>query len=98
MHDLSYTSATDREILASIGARLKRLRAIRGMSQAHAAERAGLSRDTLYRAEQGDNLTLQTLIRLLRAYGRLGALESFIQVPEVSPMARLRERKKSRDG
>lgn len=98
MSTISYTSSTDQEILGEIGARLRMLRESRGLSKTDAAERAGIARRTLYGAERGENLTLQTLIRLLRAYGRLGALESFLQVPEVSPMARLRERKRKQDG
>lgn len=92
MNDIKYISATGAEILADIGGRLRALRKARGLTQSDAAERAGLSRNTLYRAEQGDNPTLQTVIRLLRTYGRLAALESFIPEPELSPMARLRER------
>lgn len=93
MNDIRYRSATDREVLEEVGDRLKALREARGLTQTEAAERAGVGRHTLYRAEHGDNPTLQTLVRLLRAYGRLSALESFIPRPEVSPMARLRERK-----
>lgn len=92
MSNIRYTSATDREILQEIGSRLKGLRKARGLSQADAAERAGIARRTLYGAEHGDNPTLHTVIRLLRAYGRLNALENFIPEPEMSPMARLRER------
>lgn len=95
MNDIRYKSATDDEILEEIGERLKSLREARGMTQTEAAERAGIGRHTLYRAERGGNPTLQTVTRLLRAYGRLHALESFIPRPEVSPMARLRERKGS---
>ena len=92
MNNIQYTSATDSEILEDIGARLTALRKARGLTQSEAAERAALSRNTLYRAEHGDNPTLQTVIRLLRTYGRLAAVESFIPPPEISPMARLRER------
>lgn len=95
MNDIKYISTTDSEILEEIGARLAALRKARGLTQADAAKRAGLSRNTLYRAEQGDNPTLQTVIRLLRTYGRLAALESFIPVPEISPMARLRDRRRA---
>lgn len=94
----TYTSATDREILESVGARLRALRKSRGLTQQEAAERAGLARSTVHETEKGENPTLQTVIRLLRAYGRLPALESFIPEPEVSPMARLRERKKESGG
>lgn len=98
MNEIEYKSAPDREILRALGERLRALRKARGLTQAAAAERAGLGRNTLYRAEQGDNPTLQTVIRLLRVYGRIEALESFIPAPEVSPMARLRERKKKQGG
>ncbi len=91
-NDIKYTSATDTEILEEIGGRLAALRKARGLTQTEAAARAALSRNTLYRTEQGDNPTLHTVIRLLRTYGRLAAVESFIPAPEISPMARLRER------
>ena len=96
MNDIKYTSATDLEILKEIGERMAALRKARGLTQTDAAERAGLSRNTLYRAEQGDNPTLHTVIRLLRIYGRLPALEAFVPAPEISPMARLRDRKGDR--
>ncbi|MFC1661755.1 helix-turn-helix domain-containing protein [Gemmatimonadota bacterium] len=99
MHNISDKSATDREILREIGERLQALRRARGLTQGQAAEQAGLGRNTLYRAEQGENPTLLTLVRLLRVYGRLAALESFIPPLEVSPMARLKARKgESRGG
>lgn len=91
MQHISYTTRTDPEILQDIG---RRLRALRGdRQQQEAAELAGLTRQTVARAERGDNPTLLTIVRLLRAYGRLGALESFIAEPEVSPLALLRETK-----
>lgn len=96
MNDIKYTSATDFEILREIGQRMEGLRRARGLTQTAAAERAGLSRNTLYRAEQGENPTLHTVIRLLRTYGRLPALEAFIPALEISPMARLRDRKDDR--
>ncbi len=98
MNDIRYIDATDQELLRTIGERLAALRKARGLTQAEAAGRAGLGRNTLYRIEHGDNPTLHTLIRLLRVYGRLGGLENFIPAVEISPMARLRERAKTRNG
>lgn len=92
-----YTSSTDGEILESIGERLRALRRARGLTQQQAADRAGLARSTVSEAERGDNATLLTVIRLLRVYGRVAALEGFIPEPELSPMARLRERKQRED-
>ena len=93
MSDIKYSTSNDTEIMTAIGVRLQTLRKSRGLTQTDAAERAGLGRNTLYRAEQGDNPTLQTIVRLLRTYGRLGALATFIPAAEISPMARLRARK-----
>jgi len=93
MHYKKYTMTSDREVIEIVGERLEALRKARGLTQSEAAHRSGLGRNTLYRAEQGKNPTLLTVIRLLRVYGRLAALESFIPAPELSPMARLRERK-----
>ncbi len=98
MHNIEYGAATDREILKVIGGRLEALRDARGLTQSEAAARSGLGRNTLYRAERGDNPTLLTLVRLLRVYGRLPALESFVPPPEISPMARLEERKEKNRG
>lgn len=98
MSRIRYTTATDGEILRSIGVRLRALRESQELTQKEVALRAGIGRKTLFRAEQGENPTLETVIRLLRAYGRLAALEDFIPEPEISPMARLREREGERGG
>lgn len=89
---------TDQEILSTLGERLAALRNERGLTQTEAAERTGLSRPTLSRAERGANPTLHTLVRLLRAYGRLGDLETLLKPAEISPMERLRERRRATDG
>lgn len=92
--DKPIAKGTDAEILAELGKRLARLRKSSGLKQGEAAERAGVDRSTVSRAEQGDNPTLLTLVRLLRVYGRLGTLDSFIPEPGVSPMQLVREARK----
>jgi transcriptional regulator with XRE-family HTH domain len=91
MSGISIDSRPDQEVLAEIGRRLAALRKAAGLNQAEVAERAALDRSTVSRAEQGDNPTLLTIVRLLRVYGRLSALESFIPEPGVSPMQLVRE-------
>ena len=79
--------------MRELGRRLAALREAQRLTMLEAAKRAALSRQTLYRAERGQNPTLLTIVRLLRVYGRLAALESFIPEPEISPMAVLEERR-----
>lgn len=98
MSSFLLSTASDPEIVEEIGRRLRALRKSRGLSQAEAARRSGLSRRTLYSAESGENPTLSTVIRLLRTYGRLGALDDFIPEPEVSPMDLLERRERGRRG
>lgn len=89
--------ATDGEIMTEVGLRLRAMRKSRGISQSVAAERSGISRKTVHLAEHGENPTLLTLIRLLRTYGALDALNEFIPETEISPLEVLRaSRKKAR--
>ena len=98
MMDKRIATQPDPEILSELGRRLARVRKAHGLTQGQAAARASLDRTTVSRAEQGDNPTLLTLVRLLRVYGRLDSLESFIPEPEVSPMALVRAAAKERGG
>lgn len=97
MSSEALTMRTDDEIMAFLGRRLRALRKSQRLTTVEAAAGAGLSRRTVYSAEHGDNPTLQTLVRLLRLYGRLDALQAFVPEPEISPMAIL-ESKRRRSG
>ena len=88
----------DTEVLREVGRRLKALRKSRHMYQREAARLSGISRRTLYSAEHGDNPTLLTVIRLLRTYQRLGAIEDFLPVSEISPIDELDKLDRGRRG
>jgi transcriptional regulator with XRE-family HTH domain len=87
------TDSTDPEVLKEIGLRLQELRRSRDLTLGDVASLCGLSEKTVSRAEHGRNPTLLTVVRLLRAYERLSALNEFIPEPEISPMALIRERR-----
>jgi transcriptional regulator with XRE-family HTH domain len=89
MADINYSlspTATTREILTELGRRLQRYRLQQNRTVRDVAAAAGIGVRTLDRAEAGDNPTLATVVRILRALGRLDALESFLPVPLVSPL------------
>ena len=98
MTNLYRTNTTDRELMEGIGGRLRELRRRQRLTMIEVAALSELDRGTVSRAEQGDNPTLLTLVRLLRVYGRLPALDAFLPDPEISPMARLEARRRGRDG
>lgn len=79
-------ASTTKEILAEIGQRLQRYRLQQNRTVADVATEAGVAVRTVERAETGERPTLETLVRILRALGRLDGLEAFLPTPLVSPI------------
>ncbi len=67
-----------------LGDRLTEQRLQLNISQSEAAGRAGVSRDAVQRAERGLG-TVDTLLRLLTAYGIADRLELLLPEPQISP-------------
>jgi len=88
----------DPELLRAVGSRLRALRKAQGLTLEEVGRQTGLDRGTVSRAEHGENPTMLTVLRLLRAYGRLGALSNFIPEAELSPMDLIRQSRSASDG
>lgn len=86
----------DRAVLGELGARLARYRLNRNLTQEALAERAGVSRPTVARLEQGNSTTLSNLIRVLRGLDLVENLEALVPGPPVSPIQQLRTGKRQR--
>lgn len=78
---------TDNMILKKIGENIKRIRLERNVSQKELAEFAGVAISSIAALERGDNVSLKTLIPLLRALNSLHMLSDFLNEPEISPIA-----------
>jgi len=89
---------SDKAAIALIGERIQRERLNQNLSQQALAERAGIGVRTVRSLETGERITVETLIRALRALGRLGALEAFLPDPGLSPLqlAKLQGRERRR--
>ena len=98
MGSISYTAGTDGEIMVELGRRLQAAREAAGLTITETAQRAGLSRRTLWRAERGMNPTLLTVVRLLRTYGDLDALDRFLPEREASAVLQLHPRQRASGG
>ena len=84
------TAATsDPEALAELGSRLRQYRIQQELTVKDLAVRAGLAPLTILKGERGENMTLRTLLRLLRALGRMDLFESFLPPPAPSPLTLL---------
>lgn len=77
---------TSDETAREIGRRLAQHRVQQGLTLDEIAERAGIARSTVQRAEAGDNPTLKTVVRLMRALGMTGGLEVMLPEALVSPL------------
>ncbi len=95
---MGHIRATDttKEILREVGARLRGFRLQQNVTQAKLAKTAGVGHATVKRAEAGENVSLETIVKILRALGRIEALDSFLPEPLVSPIRLADQRERGR--
>ena len=84
--------------LNTIGKRLKEIRLRQNITQDEIALRAGISKLSVFNAEAGKNISLSTLIDILRQLGLMENLEHLIPEPTISPilMKKLKGKKRFR--
>ena len=83
-------------IVAELGERLSRRRVELGITQAQAADQAGVGKRTIERIEAGYDTQLTTLIRLLRVLDLADHLDQLIPEATPTPMAMLKHQAKPR--
>lgn len=83
---MSIYGQSDRELLRSLGQRLRRARLRRNLSQEQLAERAGVNRTTVSEFERGASTSTLTLVQVLRALEMLEELDGFLPEPGPSPL------------
>jgi transcriptional regulator with XRE-family HTH domain len=81
---------TDEAVLSELGARLRRSRLERNLTQRELAAEAGLAHKAIQRIEAGEPVTLTSFIRALRALGLLDALDRLVPEPTPSPIELLK--------
>ena len=82
--------------LAELGHRLARRRLDAGLTQAEAAERAGIGKRTLERIEKGEDTQVGTLLRLLAVLDLMDGVERLVPEVGLRPMELLKLRGKQR--
>ncbi len=87
---------SDEAALRELGNRVAQYRLNLNLTQGALAEEAGVSKRTLHRVERGDSTHVTNLIRILRALGLLGNLESLIPEPAISPIQQVKMQGKNR--
>ena len=82
----SYTQMSDGAIVEHIGSFIKHTRGQQNKTQAQLAEISGLNRWTISQIENGESITLSSLIQILRALDCLYVLNEFKYSDEISPL------------
>jgi transcriptional regulator with XRE-family HTH domain len=88
---------TDAAIVKQIGFFIKKTRLKLNKTQEQVAEDAGLNRWTISKIENGDSITLSSLIQVLRALDAFYVLDTFKVVEEISPLAYAKLKKEQRE-
>jgi transcriptional regulator with XRE-family HTH domain len=93
-----WVQLSDGAILKQIGNYIRQGRLQQNKTQAQLAEMAGLNRWTISQIENGESVTLTSLIQILRAMDNLFVLDGFEVQQEISPLeyARLKKQQKKR--
>ena len=83
---MSLKESNDTAIQTALGEHLRSVRLDLNLTRDNLAAEVGLSVDTVRNAEQGRNISLDTLIRLLRGLGRLDELDLLLESRGPSPV------------
>lgn len=71
LREFEVSALSDAEVLQKIGGKLKELRLEQNIKQKELAEKSGLSMFSISQMETGHNTSVQSVVQVLRALGRL---------------------------
>jgi len=93
-----WVAMSDKAIIGAIGAYIRHQRLEQNKTQAQVAKEAGINRWTLSQIENGESITLATLIQILRVLDLIHLLSIFTIKEIISPIeyAKLKKKKKRR--
>jgi transcriptional regulator with XRE-family HTH domain len=93
-----WVKMSDTAIVKQLGSFIKHTRIQQNKTQAQLAEMAGLNRSTIGQIENGESVTLSSLIQVLRVLDVLYVLNHFEINDELSPVeyAKLQKKKRQR--
>jgi transcriptional regulator with XRE-family HTH domain len=94
--NVDYDVASIEALQHDLGRRIEALRLGRNIQQAQLAREAGVSRRTITRLESGQSVSLDTLLRVMRALGLSSRLATLLPEPSVQPVERVRLKSRQR--
>ncbi|MCP4158878.1 MAG: helix-turn-helix domain-containing protein [Deltaproteobacteria bacterium] len=95
--NINWVQMTDVAIVEQVGRYIKQTRLGLNKTQAQLAKESGLNRWTIGKIENGESITLSSLIQVLRALNALYVLDNFKVIDEISPLAYAKLKKEQRE-
>lgn len=92
--NINFASLSDTAIVTQIGDFVKNTRIQQNKTQAQLALASGLNRYTIGKIENGESITLSSLIQILRSLQQLHLLENFQFKEQISPLEYAKLKKK----
>ena len=83
---MNLSGASDNAILTMIGDRIRTERLNQNRTQGEIARSAGVGVTMITRLENGQGCLLGSLVRILRALGKIDQLDAFLPEPGISPL------------
>ncbi|SCY96263.1 helix-turn-helix domain-containing protein [Flavobacterium caeni] len=84
--DINWVASSDVAIVETIGAFIKHHRLLQNKTQQQVATDAGVNRSTIVQLENGESITLLTLIQVLRVLNLLYVIDVFRIKEQLSPL------------
>jgi len=96
--NIKWDSMSDKSIIETIGSYIKQQRLNQNKTQAQTAEHAGVNRWTISQIENGEAISLTSLVQILRALDLLHVFDTFKIETQISPLelAKLEKQKRQR--
>ena len=96
--NINWVQLSDAAIVRQIGDYIKYERQQQQLTQAQLSESAGLNRWTISQIENGESISLTSLLQILRALDRLAVLDNFEYSDDISPLeyAKLKRQQRQR--
>lgn len=87
---VDYGTASSKAVASDLLTRIEAIRLSRNQSQAALAKEAGISRSTMTRLADGQNISLDSFVRVMQALGLQDHLAALLPDPDIRPVERIR--------
>lgn len=89
-HNIDFSIAPSDAVINALFERIEEIRLSHNISQAALAKEAGVSRSTITRLASGQNISVDSFVRVMQALGLADHLAALLPNPNVRPVERIR--------